>query len=86
MPAKGKECHKCGKRNHFAKVCRSKQQQQRGAKNVKHEQNRKKRQVNPLKQTDSDTDTSSNDYLYAVKSNKTPNVLVKCVNTRLRRH
>ena len=26
-PAKGKDCRKCGKRNHFAKVCRGKQQQ-----------------------------------------------------------
>jgi hypothetical protein len=27
-PAKGKECCKCGKQNHFAKGCRGKQQQQ----------------------------------------------------------
>ena len=44
---------------------------------MKREQNRKKRHVNPLKQTDSDSDTNFNDYLYAVKSNKTPNLLVK---------
>ena len=76
-PAKGKVCRNCGKRNHFAKVCRSKQQQQRGGKNMKREQNHKKRHVNPLKQTDSDSDTSSNDYLYAVNSNRTSNVRVR---------
>ena len=27
-PAKGKDCRKCGKQNHFAKICRGEQQQQ----------------------------------------------------------
>ena len=44
---------------------------------MKYEQNHKKRHVNPIKQTDSDSDPSSNDYLYDVNSNKTPNVRVK---------
>ena len=41
-PAKGKECRKSGKRNHFAKVCRSKQQQFPSDKSKKREQNNKK--------------------------------------------
>ena len=44
---------------------------------MKYEQNHKKRHVNPIKQTDSDSGTSSKDYLYDVNSNKTPNVRVK---------
>ena len=75
-PAKGKDCRKCGKRNHFAKVCRSKQQQSPSDKSKKREQNNQKRLVNPLN-TQTDSDSSSNDYLYAVNNNKTPNVRVK---------
>jgi hypothetical protein len=42
----------------------------------KREQKESKRSINPLKPTDSDSDSSSDDYLYAVKSNKTPKVRV----------
>ena len=38
---------------------------------MKYEQNHKKRHVNPIKQTDSDSDISSKDYLYDVNSKKT---------------
>ena len=37
---------------------------------MKYEQNHKKRHVNPIKQTDSDSDISSKDYLYDVNSKK----------------
>ncbi len=78
-PAKGKDCRKCGKQNHFAKVCRGKQQQQ---KQQRRERRPKKRNetpkpVNPLKSKDNDSDTSSEDYLYTVKNKKTPSVRVK---------
>eukprot|EP00795_Rhopilema_esculentum_P016997 gene16999-8501_t len=69
-PAAGKICHKCGKKNHFAKYCMSKTQQ------VPRKTQPFKRHVRPITtksvnkaQSDSDSDF---DYLYAVKQKKKP--------------
>ncbi|XP_065060965.1 uncharacterized protein K02A2.6-like [Rhopilema esculentum] len=69
-PAAGKICHKCGKKNHFAKYCLSKTQQ------VPRKTQPFKRHVRPITtksvnkaQSDSDSDF---DYLYAVKQKKKP--------------
>ena len=69
-PATGKICHKCGKKNHFAKYCMSKTQQQPGRTQPS------KKHVRPIttnmvdqRQQDSDSD-SDLDYIYAVKNNK----------------
>ena len=69
-PAAGKICHKCGKKNHFAKYCMSKTQQE------PRKTQPFKRHVRPITtksvdkaQSDSDSDF---DYIYAVKQKEKP--------------
>ena len=77
-PAKGKLCRKCGKANHFSKVCRSKPQKQNPKNKRKNqEQRQSKRPINPLQPTDSESELSSEDYMYTVKNRTTPKVRVK---------
>jgi hypothetical protein len=74
-PAKGKQCRKCGKCNHFAKVCRgqSKFKQNETKSGGKHP----KKPINPIDRAENDTDSSDEDYIYAIKDQETPKVIVK---------
>ena len=58
-PAKGKQCRKCGKCNHFAKVCRrqSKFKQNETKSGGKHPQ----KPINPIDRAGNDTDSSDED-------------------------
>ena len=59
-PAKGKECHKCGKLNHYASVCRGGKPRKR--------QNRTTTEIKPL-EADNESDSSeSDDYLYSLEN------------------
>ena len=85
-PAKGKDCHKCGKMNHFAKFCRggkSKPSDQ-GRKPEKQKPPRRQRQktLRPLVHSDSSSADSENEYMYAVDKNikNSPHVRVKVLN------
>ena len=82
-PAQGKTCHKCGKANHFAKVCR-------GGATKPHNRTRNERQRPPQMKTKpknktpvhpvskaSDSASSDEEYLYTVKSKQPPKVNVK---------
>ena len=66
-PAQGKTCRKCSKNNHFARVCRSSAQdnQQKPEK----PKFRKQNTVKPLHH--SETDSSDEEYVYAVKQKST---------------
>ena len=78
-PAKGKECKKCGKLNHFAKVCRGKQKPASKPLYPRHKRNERKHKkpLNPIQQPDSESD-SPEDYLYTVHATKkAPTVRVK---------
>ena len=70
-PAKGKECRKCGKLNHFAKVCRGQKPPASKPSYPRHKRNEKtnKNPLNPVQQADSDSDNTE-DYLYNVNTNK----------------
>ncbi|XP_028414345.1 uncharacterized protein K02A2.6-like [Dendronephthya gigantea] len=84
-PAKGKECRKCQKLNHFARVCRGKMQRQTKA--FQHEMKPKqkyKRPLNPLNEVQSETDSSDNEYLYTVSNDKTHKVNVKVCGRSLK--
>ena len=77
-PAKGKECRKCGKSNHFAKVCRGKQQPASKSPYTRrqHKQRPDKKPIHPIHQDESDSD-STEDYLYTVHTpKKSPRVRV----------
>ena len=82
-PAQGKTCHKCGKANHFAKVCR-------GGATKPHNRTRNERQRKPQMKTKparknpvhpvfkaSDSASSDEEYLYTVKNKQPPKVNVK---------
>jgi hypothetical protein len=73
--AKGKQCRKCGKCNHFAKVCRgqSKFKQNETKSGGKHP----KKTINPIDRAENDTDSSDEEYIYAIKDQKLPKVIVK---------
>jgi hypothetical protein len=70
-PAKGKECRKCGKSNHFAKVCRGKLQPASKSPYTRrqHKQRPDKKPIHPIHQAASDSD-STEDYLYTVHTPK----------------
>ena len=83
-PAKGKQCKKCGKQNHFAKVCRSKPEQKEHppASQGNRYKHKFKKPVKPLRNIEHekyDTESSDSDenYLYAVTNTTTPKVNVK---------
>jgi hypothetical protein len=77
-PCPAKECRKCGKSNHFAKVCRGKQQPASKSPYTrrKHKQRQDKKPIHPIHQAESDSD-STEDYLYTVHTpKKSPTVRV----------
>ena len=85
-PAKGKECRKCSKLNHFARVCRSApavargQRQDRGRWQGRHENN----PIRPLNVSDNDNESSDSDnYCYSVNNTKAQNPYTKLkINNR----
>ena len=75
-PAKSKECRKCGKLNHFAKVCCGKQLSKPPYPKHKGNERKHKKPLNPIQQIDSDSD-STEDYLCTVNTTrKSPTVRV----------
>ena len=68
-PAKGKTCNNCGKSNHFAAVCRGKSNQTRVPRNQTYNSSRKHKPTN-LKTLDTESNSSDDDYLYAVTNQK----------------
>ena len=71
-PAQGKECHKCGKMNHFAKFCRGKPGKGRKSgqsRTQNFSRSGQHTQVKQLVPSQSDTD---DEYLYPVRGNKNP--------------
>ena len=71
-PAQGKEYHKCGKMNHFAKFCRGKPGKGRKSGQSctqNFSRSRQRTQVKQLVPSQSDTD---DEYLYPVRGNKNP--------------
>ena len=78
-PAKNKQYKKCGKFNHFAKFCREKPQQIENVQinQEKHRQNRPKKRIYPITQVEHDSDSSDENYLYAMTSYKAPTLTVK---------
>ncbi len=80
-PAKGKSCRKCGKQNHFPKVCRGKYEREPPKRDntKRHSKKPGKRPINPLKPNESDqsdSNTEGEDYLYNVRNKKPPQVRV----------
>ena len=79
-PAKGKECRKCSKLNHFARVCRS--GQDRGRWQGRHES----KDIRPLYVSGNNTETESSDsdnYCYAVNNTTAKNPYTKLkINNR----
>ena len=67
-PAKGKTCNNCGKPNHFAAVCRGKQNQTRVPRNQASKSSKKHKSKN-LK-TDMESNSSDDDYLYTMTHQK----------------
>jgi len=57
-PARGKECNKCGKLNHYASVCR-------GGKPCKR-QNKRTKDIKPLEADNENDSSASDDYLYSL--------------------
>jgi len=77
-PAKGKTCNNCGKPNHFAAVCRGKQNQTRVRRNQAYKSSKKHKSKN-LKTLDTESNSSDDDYLYTMthqKNNNKVNVTV----------
>ncbi|CAB4000606.1 PREDICTED: uncharacterized protein LOC107336737 [Paramuricea clavata] len=82
--AKGKECRKCSKLNHFARVCQSApakargQRQDRGRWQGRHEN----KPIRPLNVSDNESSDSDN-YCYSVNDTKTQNPYTKLkINNR----
>ena len=75
-PAKGKVCHKCGKENHFVKMCRGKFQQPRSTfgKSKQHGKPRNKDLNMLIQEENSDSDEG---YLYTMASGNKRNAKVK---------
>ena len=81
-PAQGKSCRKCGKPNHFAKVCRGgaartnhrtrdeKQRSQQAKTKLK-----ERKSIHPVSKT-GESESSDDEYLYTVASKETPKVNV----------
>ena len=78
-PAKNKQCKSCGKYNHFAKVCREKPMKFDGPQEnqFKRRQNKFKKRIHPVAQVEHDSDSSDENYIYAMTSDKAPKVNVK---------
>ena len=76
-PAKGKQCRKCNKMNHFAKVCRSNRSHTYANRN--NEQKQRKR-VHPVQEKKETSDSTDEDYLYSVNNTKSPKVNVTVCN------
>ena len=72
-PAKNKQCKSCGKYDHFAKVCRGKPMKFNGPQ----ENQFKRRQNNVVAQVEHDSNSSDENYIYAMTSDKAPKVNVK---------
>lgn len=71
-PAKGKQCLKCNKMNHFAKVCRGNTYQKRPTYDRKSRQN----SVQPVNESKESSESTDEDYLYSVNNTKSPKVKV----------
>ena len=73
-PAKNKQCKSCGKYNHFAKVCRGKPKKFEGPQEhqSKRRQNQFKKRIHPVAQVEHDLDSSDENYVYAMTSDKAP--------------
>ena len=70
--AKGKTCNSCGKSNHFAVVCRGKQNQTRETRNQTYKSSKKHKPKN-LKTLDAESNSSDEDYLYSMTNGKNNN-------------
>ena len=72
---KASSAAKCGKYNHYAKVCRgeSKSKSKETTSGGKYH----KQPINPIDKTGSDTESSDDVYVYTIKDQKTPKVTVK---------
>ncbi len=80
-PAQGKTCRKCGKFNHFAKVCRGGAKLSHRTRDNKRPQQTKtkskeRKSIHPVSKV-SESESSDEEYLYTVKSNQTPKINVK---------
>jgi uncharacterized protein (DUF2249 family) len=83
-PAKNKQCKNCGKFNHFAKVCRGKPQQKDTPPITQGKRcsDKYKKRINPVTKVEQNSDSSDENYLYAMTSDKAPKVNVKvCEHT-----
>ena len=84
-PAKNKTCTKCGKQNHFAKQCRSRNSNTR--RSQKPHENR--RELRPMRQSDdessSNSDSEDKEYCYAVNNKqKYPHASVSINGQRIK--
>ena len=76
-PGKGKQCHPCGKSNHFAKVCQTSQKKGNPKKGSKPSSGQKK-PIQPLEMQESSDSESDDEYVYAVNSGHScPKVNIK---------
>ena len=78
-PAKSKQCKSWGKYNHFAEVCRGKPRKFDGPQEnqFKRRQNKFKKRIHPVAQVEHDSDSSDENYIYAMTRDKAPKVNVK---------
>ena len=86
-PAKGKQCRKCLKNNHFAAVCRGRPAK---AENPSHPpsgntKGNKKKHIRPIQhETENDSSSGSDDYLYSMQADKSsPKVNVNPIQAGL---
>ena len=75
-PAKGKDCKKCGKSNHFAVVCRS--SQAKDEKDSKEKKEKKKKPKKNLNQIRNDEDEDTEEYNFCISaSSSRKNMMVE---------
>ena len=72
---KASSAAKCGRYNHYAKVCRG--QSKSKSKETTSGGKYHKQPINPIDKTGSDTESSDDEYVYTIKDQKTPKVTVK---------
>ena len=86
-PAKNKECRKCKKLNHFARVCRSGIVESPGQSTAKQSQSRDNniRPVNTSNLKETNSESSDSEYCYAVntKQSKSPITKLKVNNQKV---